>query len=669
MKTTRFSFIIFIMALLFLLFTAVTSFAKAGGVLPGGSLDPTKIIKYVRPLTIPPVMPKTAQDDAKDYYEIAVRQFEQEVAPGLMTAVWGYGSVTDPKSFSYPAYTIEASYNKPVRVKWINDLKNKNGKYLQHLLPIDQTLHWANPTTGPDLAGLDPTRYLGPVPMVPHLHGAHVTQESDGYPEAWFLPAASNIPAGYAAVGSRYDQFKSEAEMAYGQTWEPGTAVYQYPNDQRAATLWFHDHSLGMTRANVYAGPAGFYLIRGGPDDLASGLPAGAYEIPLIIQDRSFNKDGSLFYPTNRAFFEGLAPSQLQIPFIPFFTLGGEPSDVSPIWNPEFFGNTVVVNGKTWPYLNVEQRRYRFRILNGSDSRFFILKLSNGQSFWQVGNDGGFLSAPVELATLLVAPAERADIIVDFSAVPAGANILLQNIGPDEPFGGGEPNVDFAPAHAGTTGQVMQFRVVPAKSTDATTQPSVLALPTIFPITGEPITRKLSLNELMSATVSIPVDANGDPVLDKKGNLVEALKDSPGSDMFGPAKAQLGTMVDGAPVPLPWMDAITENPAVNQTEIWELYNFTADAHPIHLHQIQFEVINREFMGTVSPAKLWETGFKDTVIAYPGDEGANPGITRVKVKFDIPGLFVWHCHILSHEDNEMMRPICVGGNCMPMSPMP
>jgi len=629
--------------------------------LPGGSLNLNSVKKYVRPLTIPPAMPKTVQSDTSiDYYEIALRQFNQEVVPGLMTTVWGYGSVTDPKSFNYPAYTIEASHNRPVRVKWINDLKHKNGNYLQHLLPIDQTLHWANPPMGGDKMGMDPTRYLGPVPMVPHLHGAHVTQDSDGYPEAWFLPAASNIPEGYARHGSKYEQFKAEAQAAYGQTWEPGSAVYQYPNDQRAATLWFHDHSLGMTRANVYAGPAGFYLIRGGSDDLASGLPARAYEIPLVIQDKSFNKDGSLFYPADRAFFEGLKPSQLQIPFIPFYTQQpDEQSDISPIWNPEFFGNTTVVNGRTWPYLNVQQRRYRFRILNGSDSRFFILKLNNGQKFWVIGNDGGFLSAPAELETLLIAPAERADVIIDFGLVASGTNIILQNIGPDEPFGGGVPGEDFEPADPGTTGQVMQFRVVQAAGADYSTPPNLLALPGINHITGDPVTRRLSLNELMSATIWIMVDENGDPVLDKKGNLVEVPANTPGADMFGPARAQLGTMGASGPVPYPWMAEITETPTAGRTEIWELYNFTADAHPIHLHQIQFEVIGRRDQnGAETGPAPWETGFKDTVIAYPGDEGENPGITRVKVKFDIPGLFVWHCHILSHEDNEMMRPLQV-----------
>jgi spore coat protein A, manganese oxidase len=641
--------------------------------LPGGTLDPLTIPKYATPLVKPGEMPKSAlpvgvDEFGGDYYEIAVREFNQQVLPAPLpeTKVWGYGSVNNPETFNYPAYTIEAEYKKPVRVKWINDLVedpvgcaasiNKTTdpacKYLPHFLPIDQTIHWANPPGMSDMP-LPPT-YTGPVPMVPHLHGAHVTQESDGYPEAWFLPDANNT-LGYANVGLKYGDFKSEAEIAYGQVWDPGTAVYQYPNDQRAATLWFHDHSLGMTRVNVYAGPAGFYLIRGGTDDAVTGsLPAGDYEIPLVIQDRSFNEDGSLFYPDNRAFFEGLTVDQLQIPFTP-----DAMSDIAPIWNPEFFGNTMVVNGRTWPYLEVEARRYRFRVLNGSDSRFFILKLDNNIPIWQIGNDGGFLPEPVKLTTLLLAPAERADIIIDFGEISKGKKVTLQNIGPDEPFGGGTPGVDFDMADPATTGQVMQFRVV--KSTvkaDPATNPKKLGLPAITAITGEPITRRLSLNELMSMKVFIPVDENGDPVLDD-GNLVGTTNPGEGFDAFGPAQAKLGTInEDGSGNPLSWADPITETPIVGATEIWEMYNFTADAHPIHLHQIQFEVVNREFMGEITGPEPGETGFKDTVISYPGDEGDNPGITRVKVKFDLPGLYVWHCHILSHEDNEMMRPLRV-----------
>jgi FtsP/CotA-like multicopper oxidase with cupredoxin domain len=235
---------------------------------PGGTLPPGSIPKYVTPLVIPPAMPRTSRitrPGAKpiDYYEIAVRQFRQQILPsGLpQTTVWSYGSVSQPGTFNYPAFTIEAKWTAPVRVKWMNQLVDAGGNYLPHLLPVDQTLHWANPpggTGGRDSEAFDPTRYLGPVPIVTHLHGGHSGQESDGFAEAWFLPAAKNIPAGYATVGTYYDTFRAEAEALYGQSWTPGSAVFQYDNDQAAATLWYHDHTLGMTRSNVYAGPAGF---------------------------------------------------------------------------------------------------------------------------------------------------------------------------------------------------------------------------------------------------------------------------------------------------------------------------------------------------------------------------------------------------------------------------
>ena len=207
-----------------------------------------------------------------------------------------------------------------MRVKWINGLVDEHGHYLPHLFAVDQTLHWANPAGGPAA----PTRtawtrmpYTGPVPIVTHVHGAHTTEDSDGYPEAWYLPAANDIPAGYATGGTFYDQFKQEAEARQGQTWEPGTAVFQYPNDQRATTLWYHDHTLGMTRLNVYAGPAGFYLLRkdgrqGGGHcrsplrSVGTSQGRSTTRSRIAIQDRSFNADGSLYYPDNRAFFEGL---------------------------------------------------------------------------------------------------------------------------------------------------------------------------------------------------------------------------------------------------------------------------------------------------------------------------------------------------------------------------
>jgi FtsP/CotA-like multicopper oxidase with cupredoxin domain len=401
--------------------------------------------------------------------------------------------------------------------------------------------------------------------------------------------------------------------------------------------------------------------VRGGPDgdaavsDARSGMPAllpgpaprendkfppnkTYYEIPLAIQDRSFNADGSLFYPDSREFFDEIAG-----PFIP-------DSDIAPAWNPEFFGNTLMVNGNTWPFHSVEQVRYRLRLLNGCQSRFLILDFGAipGVQVWQIGNEGGFLAEPVNLSAdhanrLLMGLAERADLIVDFSQVPVG-NYLLGNVGPDEPFSGGEPDGDFDIADPASTGQVMEFRVVPAVAADPSTPAQFLQLPAITPLPAASVTRRLVLIEEMSAFFA---DA--------------------------PAEALLGTLADD-PAEAPaqwskhlWMDPVTENPAVGATEVWELYNATGDAHPMHIHEVVFEVLDRQDIlvdedqqqvqlapGSVPLApEPWETGFKDTVIAYPGQ------VTRLRAQFSSPGQFVWHCHIVEHEDNEMMRPLRIG----------
>jgi FtsP/CotA-like multicopper oxidase with cupredoxin domain len=594
--------------------------------------------------------------------------------------VWGYGAVTaaDKRGLllhNAPSLTIEAQANRPVRVKWINDLEDANGNFLPHLLPVDPTLHWANPPGGMGERDTRPTftstpgPYTGPVPMVTHVHGAvGVGDESDGYAEAWYLPAAGNIPAGYATEGTWYNFFAGKAAAGYGATWGPGFATFQYPNLNRASTIWYHDHTLGMTRLNVYAGPAGFYIVRGGPAgdkavlDTRSGMPAVLpgpapkegdrfppnktyYEIPIAIQDRSFNADGSLFYPDTREFFDGA--TALDPGFIPG-------TDLSPIWNPEFFGNAIMVNGNTWPFLQVEQRRYRFRFLNGCQSRFLILDFLGipGVEVWQIGNEGGFLAAPVNITAnhdnqLLMGLAERADVIVDFTNVLVGSYVL-DNLGPDEPFGGGIPGVDFTPADPLTTGQVMEFRVVPALAPDPSTPPMFLQLPALLPLPLPSVTRPLALIEKMSMYWD------------------------------GPAEALLGRVSqDGVPITNPgmmhagdmWMDPVTENPAVGATEVWEMHNITADAHPMHIHEVAFEVVNREGLlidpvtgepaqplqldGVITPPRPWETGLKDTVIAYPGQ------VTRVKATFATPGQYVWHCHIVEHEDNEMMRPFRIG----------
>jgi len=508
-------------------------------------------------------------------------------------------------------------------------------RFLPHFLPVDPTLHWANPPGGRDGRDSTPTfartpgRYTGPMPNVVHLHGSERSpDDSDGYPEAWFLPDATNIPSSFATVGSKYDQFRRGSPL--GGLWSRGNAVFRYPNNQRATALWFHDHSLGLTRTNVYAGLAGFYLIRGGPDDRVVGtLPGPApmpgdppgvryHEIALMIQDRSFNSDGSLFYPDSREFFDGLPGPYIPIP----------DSDMPPIWNSEFFGDSITVNGRTWPFLQVEQRRYRFRILNATNSRFLMLQNDGGLPFWVIGTDGGFLPAPVQLNRMLVAPAERYDVIMDFTNVKVGSTVTLTNVGPDEPFGGGEPGVDFTPADPATTGQLLQFRVVPRSGPDHSTPPDQLRLPAIDPTGATTNTRQVSISELDSAVI-------------------------PG---VGPLRSLLGTLnPDASGAPHRWHEDPTERPAVGSTEVWEIHNFTEDAHPTHIHVTQFQVVSRQPMsgGPARPPESWETGFKDMVVALPGE------ITRVKARFRTGGLFVWHCHILEHEDNEMMRPMRVG----------
>jgi spore coat protein A, manganese oxidase len=644
-----------------------------------GWLDPNVIPKFATPLLIPPVMPRAGTIAQKggppvDYYEISMRQISEQILPAGLppTTVWGYGAVraASPAGRALlihhaPSLTIEAKWKRPVRIKWINELVDANGQYLPHLLPVDPTLHWANPPGGMD--GRDtrpeftstPGPYTGPVPMVPHVHGAvGVGDESDGYAEAWFLPAAMDIPAGFADRGRWYDFFAAKAVANFGAAWGPGYAVFQYPNLNRASTIWYHDHSLGMTRLNVYAGPAGFYIIRGGPDgdtavlDTRTGtaavLPGPApsendkfppnkiyYEIPIAIQDRSFYDDGSLFYPSSREFFDGATADDPG--FLP-------DTDLSPIWNPEFFGNTIMVNGNTWPFLNVEKRCYRFRFLNGCQARFLILDFSRipGVEVWQIGNEGGFLAAPVNITALgnqlLMALAERADVIVDFTNVPVGSYIL-GNLGPDEPYGGGVPDADFDSADPYTTGQIMRFNVGPALTADLSTPPAFLQLPPLTPLPAPVRTRTLALMEEMSQFWD------------------------------GPAAAMLGNVDNtGMAMPMMWMDPVTENPNVGDTEVWEMYNFTADAHPMHIHEIVFEVLSRQpitfdedmghvmnvaLAGPARPPEPTECGYKDTVISYPGE------VIRVRAQFNTPGQFVWHCHIVEHEDNEMMRPYRIG----------
>jgi FtsP/CotA-like multicopper oxidase with cupredoxin domain len=750
------------------------------GPLPGGTLDPRAIPKYVTPLVIPPVMDHSG---TPNNYRIAVRQFKQQILPGGLwntlngrrdeypaTTVWGYGPAADPvpdssglggdtgvapapnSQFNYPGYTIETLTDVPVRVRWINGLVDAHGHFLRHLLPVDQTLAWANPAqdcrVGPprtDCEGDNAQRYTGPVPIVSHVHGAHVDSHSDGYPEAWWLPAASNIPDGYARSGPL---FRDSTGVNDGTR---GFADDFYRQDQPATTLWYHDHALGITRLNVYAGMAGFWLIRearrgrgAGRERAAPPMAAEAHvrglpgpapvagqtvlelnvpgspvrsairEIPIVIQDRAFNQDGSLFYPDNRAFFERLNVAgtartrRAQLHRAPELRIAFAPrSDIAPIWNPEAFLNVMVVNGTSWPKLEVAPARYRFRLLNGCDARSLNLALVTTHRrreipVFQIGAEQGFLQRVVMISTgsatplpgsgvrpppvstadprqaLLMGPAERADVIVDFSGLDDGTVITMINTAPDAPFAG---SLD-APANAATTGQVMQFVVrehLRRKEDALAASPFDLMLDAESPLDGPDRVRQVSLNEVDSAEVCVKQDAAGN-VVQVDGTPAQGCP--PGSAPFGPRAALQGVVDSTDPhnprgIPLGFTDTtgpsrpvpvtlrpgvvvdvnVTENPKLGNTEQWEIYNFTADAHPIHVHLVRFQVVGRRAIdggpSVVGNApQPTESGFKDTVIAYPGE------ITTIKALFDLPGLYVWHCHILEHEDNDMMRPFVV-----------
>jgi spore coat protein A len=432
-----------------------------------------------------------------------------------------------------------------------------------------------------------------------------VPDHSDGYPEAWFSPR-------FAEKGPHWSR-----------------EVYDYPNDQEAATLWYHDHAMGITRLNVYAGLAGFYLIRDDNEERLQRegrLPAPAYDIPLVIQDRSFKRDGSLFYESGKGEHEQRPESAEKAP-APQQPLPRDPvtRQLSPSIEPEFFGDTILVNGKIWPVLEVEPRQYRFRVLNGSNSRFYRLTLSSGQRFRQIGSDGGFLNAPVARAALLLSPAERADVILDFADPKlAGQTIILRNDA-NTPFPNG------AAVDPESTGQVMAFRVTrPLSATANSKTPAALRAPIAKLPAPRARVRQLLLAE--------------------------------GQDEYGRIKPMLGTVADG---PLGWDAPITETPRSGDVEIWSIANATEDAHPVHLHQVFFQVLDRQkfdaakfeagkqstlrLTGARTAPPAAERGWKDTVIMYPGE------VTRLIARFDLPGLYVWHCHILEHEDHEMMRP--------------
>jgi len=613
-----------------------------------GLLDPVTHPKFVNPLPVPAQIDAT-NGGAFDLYMEQTQQWlglvtDPVTLTPLNTTVWGYGPTG---AVTYPGPTFIAKKNVPVYVNWFNNLPG-------HFLPVDPSMHMAAPhgLTIPEVA----TWYAaGNVPTVGHLHGGHTESASDGIPEAWFTQGAAETGQYFVKTN------------------------YVYDNSQEAATLWYHDHALGITRLNVYAGLAGFYLLEDNTErklTVNGVLPKQKHDFEIVIQDRSFYNNGQLFWPANpnepSVFFNHPGGEDVEWNAWAEF-IAGEEVNQNPLFNQvfptggptglaEFFGDFIVVNGTVWPYLDVEPRPYRFRLLNGSDSRFYVLRFEGNEPFHflQIATDDGLLPNAVDLTELIIAPGERAEIVVDFGAVGMGNSIKLLNFGPDEPYGGGTPVTDFDPADPATTGQIMQFNVNKTLKVNR-------GLP--IPIVSEGTPLSTSFVDLGVSTVT------------RKLGLFE------GSDEYGRLQPILGAIAetDGPIESLTWEDDITENPALDAVETWEVYNFTGDAHPVHLHLVAFQILNRQEMDdfeveekpqaqhgggtgvggeveinsidfganpTIDPA-LNERGWKDTFIVPPGFVG------RVKAKFDRPGRYVWHCHILSHEDHEMMRPYHVG----------
>ncbi|MDH3514675.1 MAG: multicopper oxidase domain-containing protein [Gammaproteobacteria bacterium] len=574
----------------------------------------------------------------------------------LKTRVWGYGADT----VSWPGQTFQvmstsAGGAPETVVRWDNKLTSK-----KHLLPVDANLHWCYSLHGESSAnGVDYRQFSiqkDGVPIITHLHGGNTDFQFDGNPEFFYS-------RGGKVIGPQWD-------------FVPGgfTDTFRYNNDVPAGSLWYHDHALGLTRLNVYAGLAGFYFVR---DDMDTGLPdnplnlpAVPYELAYAIQDRMFTDSGALFYPAfpGDPFYDDFITGEGVI-LPPEHFPGGGPTALA-----EFFGDHMVVNGKIWPKEDVEPRNYRMRLLNGCDSRFMVIQFvavdvgetdpSTGTPlpFWVIGSDQG-LGTPVETDTLVFEPGGRYDIVIDFSD-PAlnGRRVIMKNLGGDAPFGGAFGG-DLDPAD-----------LFPDRQTDR-----IMAFDVVVPLSYVPDN---------FAPGSIPgYAATASSATTRRVALFE------GADEFGRLQPLLGTVNDGdlntdnVATAYTWFQPPTETPTSGSTEIWEIYNFTADAHPIHLHLVNFEILDRQNFeydvtgvqttlqhnGTtgeapevsnirnLTPASVgpeyFEAAPKDMVTALPGDPEGAPAtgqLVRIRAKFDKPGRYVWHCHILSHEDHEMMR---------------
>jgi spore coat protein A len=606
-------------------------------------LDPNTIPKWTNQLTqAPPIFAADNISDSsgkliRQEYTVSIKEFEQQLLPSVdsngnptglgASTVWGFeGQAKDAVTGeslgvidSTPGCSFEATKGVPAQVKWVNDLVDSSGNPLPELFAVDPTFNWANPNgiQVPSPSSAPPNGYSqaqSPVPISIHLHGGEDPSTSDGGPDAWWTPNGLHGPA-----------YSTEIPT------DPNSAVFTYPNEQQATALWYHDHAMGITRLNVMAGLAGFYLLRDPSDKVAQSLPQGEFEVPLAIQDRTFLSDRSLYYPN-----KGIDPS------------------VHPYWNPTFMGNTIMVNGLVWPNMDVKQGEYRLRILDGSNNRFYTLSFSNGMSFTQIGSDGGYLKAPVTLTSLVISPAERVDLLVDFSNVAPGEKVVLQNADPA-----------LTTSEKQSVGQIMQFTVNSSKG----------FLPQVLPSELNPT--------LADNFPSLPSPSNTRTL-----TLVEQ----------GTSPSTVAMLLDG----LAYDSKPTETPQVGTTEDWIIVNPTMNSHPIHLHLVQFQLVERQTLASVQYLYDWEVlngnlpinhtaknlSLNRYLLGQPTKPAANEQcwkdtiqadagmVTIIRVRFAPqdgstygfdptkgPG-YVWHCHILEHEDNMMMRPLIIVNSTMP-----
>ncbi|PYL81042.1 MAG: copper oxidase [Verrucomicrobia bacterium] len=667
-----------------------------------------------------------------DVYNLGVKQFGERMHPDLSGAThfWGYYDLVTADQ-KYLAGIIVAKRGRPVLLNITNQLPNTA------LIPVDPTI-----MAGP--SGLT----VGDLPLnriATHLHGGLTPWFSDGTPFQWFTPNGVHGPSFMNAPGT------SPAN---------GSASYYYPMDLSARLLWYHDHAIGITRTNAYSGIASALVLI---DDFEiglvnSGLLPDLVGIPLVIQDKSFvaqnileqdptwqwGMPGDLWYPhvyePNQTGGTGPNPScginpkgrwdygpclGAKLPGASFYTLPTPASEVA-----EGFMDTILVNGGVYPSVRLPSKRVRFRILNGSQARFYHLNLyaesfstpgeadvtAPGPTIYQVGTEGGFLPAvavhpngipcPRDLKldptgqtanpdgpfNLLLSPAERADVVIDFNGVSAGSTFILYADAP-APFPGGDPRNDYF------TGDPDQTNRGGAPTTSPGFGPNTRTLMkiTVTGGAGDGVTTSAWLASLNAQLKSNFLSGNqpgllynnGDPSVPGpvpyKGPIDRMLTLNEDFDDYGRLIQTIGTFtsksLNNAGLPtwgLPYVSDATETPTAGATEVWQIFNLTGDTHPIHFHLVNVQVIQRQpfrglpgklkFTGPPTPPDANETGWKETVRMNPGEA------TTVITKFILPNLpaslgdpvsprtggheYVWHCHILEHEEHDMMRPLVV-----------